>query len=155
MNQLLQGKGITVKTPTVKDSDAIDIDRVQLSKNQRIEYLKEGKCFNCGRKGHIIRNCNTERNSNGTWRPRNNNNWNNNQNNQNNQESSNPRPSSSFKQRQVRQTETEEQPEALASQMMKYGLSSKARAVHITTLLGGITEEERTSIFSKLNEQGF
>ena len=39
--------------------------------------------------------------------------------------------------------------------MIEYGLSSKARAVHIATLLGGITEEERNSIFSKLNEQGF
>ncbi|PAV17366.1 hypothetical protein PNOK_0743000 [Pyrrhoderma noxium] len=155
MNQLLQGRGITVKSPTVKDPDAMDVDRVQLSKNQRTEYLKEGKCFNCGRKGHISRNCNTERNSNGTWRPRNSNNWNNNQNNQNNQGSSNPRPSGFFKQRQVRQTETEEQPEAPAPQMMEYGLSSKARAAHIATLLGGITEEERNSIFSELNEQGF
>ena len=39
--------------------------------------------------------------------------------------------------------------------MMKYGLSSKARAAHIATLLEGITEEERNSIFSELNEQGF
>ncbi|PAV21518.1 hypothetical protein PNOK_0414500 [Pyrrhoderma noxium] len=76
-------------------------------------------------------------------------------NNQNNQGSSNPRPSGFFKQRQVRQTETEEQPEAPAPQMMEYGLSSKARAAHIATLLGGITEEERNSIFSELNEQGF
>ena len=53
MNQLLQRRGITVKSPTVKDPDAMDVDRVQLSKNQRTEYLKEGKCFNCGRKGHI------------------------------------------------------------------------------------------------------
>ena len=108
MNQLLQGRGITVKSPIVKDPDVMDVDQVQLSKNQRTEYLKEGKCFNCGRKGHISQNCNTERNSNGTWRPRNNNNWNNNQNNQNNQGLSNPRPSGFFKQRQVRQTETEE-----------------------------------------------
>ena len=74
MNQLLQERGITVKSPTVKDPDAMDVDQVQLSKNQRTEYLKEGKCFNCGRKRHISRNCNTERNSNRTWRPRNNNN---------------------------------------------------------------------------------
>ena len=26
MNQLLQGRGITVKTPTVKDPDAMDVD---------------------------------------------------------------------------------------------------------------------------------
>ena len=68
---------------------------------------------------------------------------------------SNPRPNSFFKQRQVRQTETEEQPEALASQMIKYGLSSKARAAYIATLLGGITEEKQNSIFSELNEQSF
>ena len=66
MNQLLQGRGITIKTPTVKDLDAIDIDQVQLSKNQRIEYLKERKYFNCGRKGHISQNCNIERNLNRT-----------------------------------------------------------------------------------------
>ena len=53
MNQLLQGRGITVKTPAMKDPDVMDVDRVQLSKNQRTEYLKEGKCFNCGRKGYI------------------------------------------------------------------------------------------------------
>ena len=53
MNQLLQGRGITVKSSIVKDPDAINIDRVQLSKNQRTEYLKKGKCFNCGRKRHI------------------------------------------------------------------------------------------------------
>ena len=68
---------------------------------------------------------------------------------------SNPRPSGFFKQRQVRQIETEEQLEAPAPQMMEYGLSSKARAAHIATLLGGITEEERNSIFSELNEQSF
>ena len=66
MNQLLQGKRITVKTPIVKDPDMIDVDRVQLSKNQRTEYLKKGKYFNCERKGHISQNCNTKRNSNGT-----------------------------------------------------------------------------------------
>ena len=33
MNQLLQGRGITVKSPIVKDPDAMDIDQVQLSKN--------------------------------------------------------------------------------------------------------------------------
>ena len=66
MNQLLQGRGITVKTPAMKDPDAMDVDRVQLSKNQRTEYLKEGKYFNCERKGHINRNCNTKRNSNRT-----------------------------------------------------------------------------------------
>ena len=53
MNQLLQGGGITVKTPAMKDPDAMDVDRVQLSKNQRTEYLKKGKYFNCGRKRHI------------------------------------------------------------------------------------------------------
>ena len=65
---------------------------------------------------------------------------------------SNPRSSGFFKQRQVRQTETEEQPEALASQMMEYSLLSKAHAAYIATLLGGITKEEQNSIFSKLNE---
>ena len=39
--------------------------------------------------------------------------------------------------------------------MMEYGLSSKAHAVYIATLLEGIAEEEQNSIFSELNEQGF
>ena len=39
--------------------------------------------------------------------------------------------------------------------MMEYGLSSKAYAVYIATLLGGITEEKQNSIFSELNKQGF
>ena len=58
----------------MKNSDTMDIDQVQLSKNQREGYLQEEKCFNCGKKGHISQNCNIERNSNRTWRPRNNNN---------------------------------------------------------------------------------
>ena len=53
MNQLFQGREITIKSPTVKDPDVINVDQVQLSKNQKTEYLKEGKCFNCGRKGYI------------------------------------------------------------------------------------------------------
>ena len=66
MNQLLQGRGITVKSPVVKDSDIIDVDWVQLLKNQKTEYLKEEKYFNYGRKGYISQNCNTERNLNKT-----------------------------------------------------------------------------------------
>ena len=53
MNQLLQEREITVKSSIMKDPDAIDIDQVQLSKNQKANYLKEGKYFNCGRKRHI------------------------------------------------------------------------------------------------------
>ena len=117
----------------------MDVDRVQLLKNQREKYLKERKCFNYERKGYISRNCNTEKNSNRTQKLRNNNNWNNNQ---NNQGSSNLRPSSFFKQRQIRQIETEEQLETLAPQMIEYSLSSKAQAVYIVTLLRGITKEE-------------
>ena len=36
--------------------------------------------------------------------------------------------------------------------MIEYGLLSKAHAVHIVTLLGGITKEEQNSIFSELNK---
>ena len=74
MNQLLQGRGIAIKSPIAKDPNVIDIDRVQLLKNQRVKYLKEEKYFNYGRKGHISQNCNIKKNSNGTWKPRNNNN---------------------------------------------------------------------------------
>ena len=74
MKQLLQEREIAIKSPIMKDPNMIDIDQVQLLKNQRAEYLKEEKYFNCGKKGHISRNCNIEKNSNGTWKPRNNNN---------------------------------------------------------------------------------
>ena len=53
MNQLFQGREITVKSPIVKDSDAMDIDWVQLLKNQRTEYLKEENYFNYRGKGYI------------------------------------------------------------------------------------------------------
>ena len=66
MNQLLQRRGIAIKSPIVKDPDMMDIDWIQLSKNQKIKYLKEGKYFNCEKKGHISQNYNTERNSNRT-----------------------------------------------------------------------------------------
>ena len=35
---------------------------------------------------------------------------------------------------------------------MEYSLLSKTYIVYIVTLLGGITEEEQNSIFSKLNK---
>ena len=66
MNQLLQGRGITVKSPTVKDPDTMDVDQIQLLKNQRTKYLKEEKCFNYRKKGHISQNYNIKGNSNRT-----------------------------------------------------------------------------------------
>ena len=41
---------ITIKSLIIKDPDIIDIDWVQLLKNQRTEYLKEGKYFNYEKK---------------------------------------------------------------------------------------------------------
>ena len=40
-------------TPKEKDPDAMDIDRLTIK--EREEYMKEGKCFRCGRKGHMSR----------------------------------------------------------------------------------------------------
>ena len=39
MNQLLQERGITIMSSIMKNSNAMDVDQVQLSKNQREEYL--------------------------------------------------------------------------------------------------------------------
>ena len=40
-----------------KDPDAMDVDAVRLSKEDRDRYVKEGRCFNCGNKGHLSREC--------------------------------------------------------------------------------------------------
>ena len=50
---MLQRREVTVKLPIMKNPDIINIDWAQLSKNQRVEYLKEKKYFDYGRKKHI------------------------------------------------------------------------------------------------------
>jgi len=35
----------------------MDVDAVRLSKEDRDRYIKEGRCFNCGSKGHLSREC--------------------------------------------------------------------------------------------------
>ena len=40
-----------------KDPDAMDIDVVRFSKEDRDRYIKEGHCFNCSNKGHMSREC--------------------------------------------------------------------------------------------------
>ena len=40
-----------------KDPDAMDVDVVRLSKEDRDHYIKEGHCFNCSNKGHMSREC--------------------------------------------------------------------------------------------------
>jgi hypothetical protein len=37
--------------PKARDPDAMDIDR--LTVNERDQYMKEGKCFHCGKTGHV------------------------------------------------------------------------------------------------------
>ena len=38
-------------TPKERDPNAMDIDRLTIK--ERDEYMKEGKCFQCGQKGHM------------------------------------------------------------------------------------------------------
>ena len=40
-----------------RDPDAMDVDVVRLSKEDRDRYIKEGRCFNCSSKGHMSREC--------------------------------------------------------------------------------------------------
>jgi len=35
----------------------MDVDAVRLSREDRDKYIKEGRCFNCGNKGHLSREC--------------------------------------------------------------------------------------------------
>ncbi|KIO00898.1 hypothetical protein M404DRAFT_109614, partial [Pisolithus tinctorius Marx 270] len=38
-----------------KDPNAMDVDGVRLSKEERDRHIKEGRCFGCGNKGHLSR----------------------------------------------------------------------------------------------------
>jgi len=40
-----------------RDPDAMDVDAIRLSREDRDKYIKEGRCFNCGNKGHLSREC--------------------------------------------------------------------------------------------------
>ncbi|KIO06287.1 hypothetical protein M404DRAFT_24566 [Pisolithus tinctorius Marx 270] len=40
-----------------KDPNAMDIDGVRLSKEERDCHIKEGRCFGCGNKGHLSQEC--------------------------------------------------------------------------------------------------
>ena len=40
-----------------KDPDAMDVDVIHLSKEDRDRYIKEGHCFNCSNRGHMSREC--------------------------------------------------------------------------------------------------
>jgi len=35
----------------------MDVDAVRLPREDRDKYIKEGRCFNCGSKGHLSREC--------------------------------------------------------------------------------------------------
>ena len=43
-----------------KDPDAMDVDVVRLSKEDRDRYIKEGRCFSYSSKGHMSRECPTK-----------------------------------------------------------------------------------------------
>ncbi|KIO00045.1 hypothetical protein M404DRAFT_29872 [Pisolithus tinctorius Marx 270] len=40
-----------------KDPNAMDVDGVRLSKEERDRHIKEGRCFGCGNKGHLSWEC--------------------------------------------------------------------------------------------------
>ncbi|KIN98737.1 hypothetical protein M404DRAFT_31064 [Pisolithus tinctorius Marx 270] len=40
-----------------KDPNTMDVDGVRLSKEERDHHIKEGRCFSCGNKGHLSREC--------------------------------------------------------------------------------------------------
>ena len=71
-----QGNYSFQQQSTPKDPNAMDIDGVTLSKEEKDAYYKQGKCFNCGRTGHCAAFCCTKTNNN-SFKPRK---WNNNYN---------------------------------------------------------------------------
>ena len=40
-----------------KDPDAMDVDAVRLSDQEQQRRFREGRCFRCGAKGHIVTGC--------------------------------------------------------------------------------------------------
>ncbi|KIO01477.1 hypothetical protein M404DRAFT_28779 [Pisolithus tinctorius Marx 270] len=40
-----------------KDPNAMDVDGVKLSKEERDQHIKEGRCFGCRNKGHLSQEC--------------------------------------------------------------------------------------------------
>ena len=40
-----------------KDPDAMDVDAVRLSEQERKKYLEERRCYRCGKQGHIAQGC--------------------------------------------------------------------------------------------------
>ena len=61
------------RTTPRKDSNAMDVDNVQLkplTPEERETLFKEGRCFRCRKQGHRSRNCPQERTPNQQYRPK-------------------------------------------------------------------------------------
>ena len=116
------------------DVDAINFEEeatirfTKLSPAQLDEYKKQGKCFNCGQKGHMSRMCPTKKKGNGGrfqkggWKGK-------------------GKPSSS-----IRSAETEEEP---IEEDRGEGSSTGDNIARIRAMISALDEEDRIEVLGK------
>lgn len=121
-----------------RDPNAMDVDRLQINKlstQEKEKYFKEGRCFNCGNRGHRAAECRSKK------------------------ENSYKKEGRSFRNlpnRNVRTGETapiteEKEPK----EEPKEQLSAVGRAAKIKALLAGLSQEEHDQVYDALEKEGF
>jgi hypothetical protein len=122
------------RDPNAMDVDAINFEEeatirfTKLSPAQLDEYKKQGKCFNCGQKGHMSRMCPTKKKGNGGrfqkggWKGK-------------------GKPSSS-----IRSAETEEEP---IEEDRGEGSSTGDNIARIRAMISALDEEDRIEVLGK------
>ena len=123
------------------DVDAMNLDQdeethirfTKLSPSQINEYKDQGKCFNCGQKGHMARQCPNKKNNNSNYRgkrpQRGNGNW------------RKGKPS-----RSIRSAETDDEP---AEEDKGEGSSKGGDIARIRAMIANLDEDERSEFFGK------
>ena len=126
------------RDPFAMDVDAMDIEEesanirfTKLSPSQMDEYKSQGKCFNCGQRGHLSRNCPNKKNNgykgkrpqkgNGSWRK--------------------GKPSTS-----IRAAETDDEP---AEEDKEEGSSKGGDIARIRAMIANLDAEDRSELFGK------
>lgn len=135
----IESGAAVMTTHQERDPNAMDIDKIQinrLSAQEREKYFKEGRCFNCGNRGHCAAECRTKKDT-STGKEK--------------------RTFKNFSNRNVHTGETsslteiketkEEPKEAL--------LTTTAWAAKIRALLAGLSQEEHEQVYDALEKEGF